>query len=213
MVAAKAPGDVAYLVLLAGTGVNGAEVLRAQGRLILKATGANDALLAAQGKILDTVIQAALDDDAKAGESRAEGIEALVKAAVALLPEAERKTLGDLAGPSLKGQFLRIKSPWFRFFLTFEPKTALAKVRCPVLALNGAIDLQVPPAQNLPAIEAALKSGGNDRVTAKELPGLNHLFQHAKTGAPSEYASIEETFDPATLTLMADWIVATTGRK
>ena len=89
----------------------------------------------------------------------------------------------------------------------------LAKVRCPVLALNGEKDLQVPPGQNLPAIKAALESGGNDRVTIEERPGLNHLFQPCKTGAPSEYASIEQTIDPAVLTLLGDWIIATTGRK
>lgn len=211
MVAAKSPEDVAYLVLLAGTGVNGAEILKAQSALILKAGGASEGMVAVQSRLLSEILKVAAEagDDA-ASQAR---FEALAKAALAALPEADRKILADLAGPSGKQQFLRIKSPWFRFFLTFEPKTALARVRCPVLALNGTLDLQVPPGQNLPAIEAALKSGGNDRVTVKELPGLNHLFQHCKTGAPSEYASIEETFDPATMALMADWIVATTGRK
>ncbi len=211
MVAAKSPDDVAYLVLLAGTGVNGAEILKAQGALILKAAGLPEGLVAAQGRLQAEILKVVAEEkDDKAAEAR---FEALAKAALAALPEADRKALAALAGPSGKEQFLRVKSPWFRFFLAFEPKTALAKVRCPVLALNGEKDLQVPPKQNLPAIESALKSGGNDRVTTRELPGLNHLFQHCKTGAPSEYASIEETFDPGTLTLMADWIVATAGRK
>jgi pimeloyl-ACP methyl ester carboxylesterase len=209
MVAAKSPDDVAFLVLLAGTGVNGAEILKAQSALILKAVGASDDVLKAQGRLLTEVTAViATDKDEKAAASR---IEALAKASLALLPEAERKALGD--SKALETGLGRINSPWFRFFLTFEPKTVLTKVRCPVLALNGEKDLQVPPEQNLPAIESALKSGGNDRITTKTLPGLNHLFQHCKTGAPSEYASIEETFAPEALTLMADWIVATTGRK
>lgn len=209
MVAAKAPDDVAYLVLLAGTGVNGAEILKEQSARILKAGGLPEGLVAAQSRLLAEILKVVAEEkDDAAAQAR---FEALARAALAALPESERKALGDLAGPTGKEQFLRIKSPWFRYFLAFEPKTALARVRCPVLALNGSLDLQVPPGQNLPAIEAALKSGGNGRVTIKELPGLNHLFQHARTGAPSEYAAIEETFDPAALTLMADWIVANAG--
>ncbi len=211
MVAARSPDDVAFLVLLAGTGVNGAEILKAQSALILKAVGVPEGVAAAQARILGEIIKVVAEEkDDQAAEVR---FDALAKAGIAMLPEADRKALGEMAGASLKQQFLRVKSPWFRFFLTFEPKTALAKVRCPVLALNGAKDLQVPPEQNLTAIEAALRSGGNDRFTIEKLPGLNHLFQHCKTGAPSEYASIEETFAPEVLTLMADWIVATTGRK
>ncbi len=211
MVAARSPDDVAFLVLLAGTGVNGAEILKAQSALILKAVGVSEGVAAAQARILGEIIKVVAEEkDDKAANAR---FDALAKAGIAMLPEADRKALGEMAGTSLRDQFLRVKSPWFRFFLTFEPKTVLAKVGCPVLALNGEKDLQVPPEQNLPAIESALRSGGNDRVTTKTLPGLNHLFQHGKTGSPSEYASIEETFAPEALTLVGDWIVATTGRK
>jgi hypothetical protein len=211
MVAAKSPEDVAYLVLLAGTGVNGAEILKAQSALILKAAGMPEGLVGAQSRLLAEILKVVAEEkDDKAAEAR---FELLTRAALAALPEADRKSLAAQAGPSGKAQFLRVKSPWFRYFLTFEPKTALAKVRCPVLALNGDKDLQVPPEQNLPAIEAALKSSGNDRVTTRVLPGLNHLFQRCKTGAPSEYATIEETFDPAALKVVADWIVATTSAR
>ena len=87
-----------------------------------------------------------------------------------------------------------------------RPSTALAKVRCPVLALIGEKDLQVPPRENLLQIESTLKAAGNARVTVKELPGLNHLFQTCKTGAPSEYAEIEETIAPSALAVITDWI-------
>jgi fermentation-respiration switch protein FrsA (DUF1100 family) len=78
----------------------------------------------------------------------------------------------------------------------------------PVLAINGEKDLQVPPKENLAAIEKALKAGGKKNFMAKELPGLNHLFQTSQTGAPSEYAKIEETIAPAALQAMGDWILA-----
>ena len=76
-----------------------------------------------------------------------------------------------------------VQTPWFRYFLTYDPRPALAKVRCPVLALIGEKDRQVPPKENLAQIESTLEAAGNSRVTVQELPGLNHLFQTCKTGA------------------------------
>jgi len=94
-----------------------------------------------------------------------------------------------------------------QFFLAFDPRPTLAKVKCPVLAVNGELDLQVLHDQNVPAIEAAVKKGGNDKVTTKVFPGLNHLFQSTKTGSPSEYGQIEETFSPEVLEFVAKWIL------
>ncbi len=82
----------------------------------------------------------------------------------------------------------------------------LRKVKVPVLALNGEKDLQVPLKENLPAIANALKEGGNRQVQTREMAGLNHLFQTARTGSPAEYAQIEETFAPAALQQIGDWI-------
>ena len=92
-----------------------------------------------------------------------------------------------------------------------DPRENLVKVTCPVLAMNGEKDLQVPPKENLSRIERALKEGGNRDVTIVELPGLNHLFQTCTTGAPSEYATIEETFAPRALETMTTWIRKRTG--
>lgn len=78
--------------------------------------------------------------------------------------------------------------------------------KCPVLAINGDKDVQVPSKVNLPAIEKALKKGGNNKVTTIEMPGLNHLFQECKTGLPTEYAQIEQTFSPMALDAITNWI-------
>jgi uncharacterized protein len=99
-----------------------------------------------------------------------------------------------------------LTTPWFRFFLTFEPATALAEVRCPVLALNGEKDTQVDPELNLPAIEKALKDGHNPPFRGIVLPNLNHLFQTSESGAVSEYQEIEETMAPRMLELLTAWI-------
>ena len=91
--------------------------------------------------------------------------------------------------------------------LTYDPATALRKVTCPVLALNGSLDTQVPPKLNLPAIRKALEEGGNKHFEVDELSGLNHLFQTAKTGAPAEYGEIEETISPVALEKISSWIL------
>ena len=97
-------------------------------------------------------------------------------------------------------------SPWFRYFLSHDPRPALAKVRCPILAMNGAKDLQVPCAKNLSEIEKA--ANANTRKKCVELSGLNHLFQECTTGLPAEYGQIAQTFSPVALNMISDWISA-----
>ena len=104
-------------------------------------------------------------------------------------------------------QMKMLESKWFRFFLSFDPRPTLEKVRCPVLALNGEKDLQVPPRENLEEIAKAVKKGGNTQVTTVQLPELNHLFQTCKTGSVTEYNQIEETIAPAALKVIGDWVV------
>ena len=128
------------------------------------------------------------------------------------LNEEEKSRIGD-PEVFLKAQLQSLLSPWLKFFLTYDPKPTLSKVKCPVLAINGEKDLQVPPKENLSAIEEALKSGGNQDYIIKELPNLNHLFQTAQTGLPTEYAKIEETISPNALKLIGDWILEQTETK
>jgi fermentation-respiration switch protein FrsA (DUF1100 family) len=96
--------------------------------------------------------------------------------------------------------------PWLRFFISHDPRTSLRRVDVPVLALAGSKDQQVAPDTNQAAIAAALNADQNPDVTVRTLDGLNHLFQPAETGAPSEYGRIEETFAPAALDAIGDWI-------
>ena len=106
----------------------------------------------------------------------------------------------------VKIQVNQVTGVWMQNFIKYNPAIALEKVKCPVLALNGSKDLQVPAKVNLEAISKALTKGKNKNVTIKELPNLNHLFQECKTGSPSEYASIEQTFSPIALTEVLKWI-------
>jgi fermentation-respiration switch protein FrsA (DUF1100 family) len=98
----------------------------------------------------------------------------------------------------------QVADPWFRYFARYDPAPALAAIHVPVLALNGSLDEQVVARENLAGISAAF--AGHRDVTVRELPGLNHLFQTARTGSPGEYADIEETFSPTALDLITEWI-------
>ena len=123
----------------------------------------------------------------------------------ALLSDEDKSKMGD-PEVYLQMQMKTLTSPWFKSFVKYDPVPALEKVQCPVLAINGEKDLQVPPKENLSAIENALKKGGNKNFEVKMLPGLNHLFQTSKTGAISEYGQIEETISPTALEPMLDWL-------
>ncbi len=198
--------SVAFIVLMAGTGVPGDRILLAQTALINKAMGEPDevikkdtAFASRAYKIIETT-----PDSAKAAEKVKKlyneyysGLSGEEKKNPENSPEAFAKNMGNLM------------SPWFRYFLSYDPAPMLEKVKCPVLALIGSNDLQVPPSQNIPAIKQALKKGGNKNFEVLELPGLNHLFQKSKTGAPSEYAAIEETINPSALKTITDWILKT----
>jgi hypothetical protein len=111
------------------------------------------------------------------------------------------------AAVQLKMSFGANTYTWFRYFIMTDPATYWKQVKCPVLALNGDKDVQVAADENIPAIEKALKSGGNKTSMTAIIPGLNHLFQNCKTGLPAEYGSIEETFSTDALEIITDWIL------
>jgi len=112
----------------------------------------------------------------------------------------------------LSSQIKTLTSPWFRCFLTFNPAGYLTKVKCPLLALNGTLDTQVPWEEDFQAIEKAMIVGGNPNYELKEFDGLNHLFQKAKTGSPTEYSNIETTIEPVVLETISGWILKS-GKK
>lgn len=197
--------DVAAIVLLAGTGVNGKEILRRQTELVALASGAKASDVETNRKLLEEAFAiVGANDPAKAEPL----LKALAERAFDQTPEEQRRGADKEAAVQ---QVLVINSPWMRFFLAHEPAQSLAKVKVPVLAINGAKDLQVDPKQNLPMIEKALKEGGNARFEVRELPGLNHLFQKCETGSPAEYAKIDETFNPEALKTVGDWLAKILG--
>lgn len=211
---ARRSDRVDFLVLLAGPGLPGEDLLLLQGAAIARAMGASAAQIDEQQALQEALFRVVGEE--KDPEARQERLEATLRERVERMSDAERAVGGiptDSAGLEawLEAQVSRAASPWFRFFLRHDPREDLRQVSVPVLALIGGRDLQVPPEENLPEIEAALVRGGNRDVTVMELEGLNHLFQHAETGSPAEYARIEETMAPEAMEAVAQWILARTG--
>jgi hypothetical protein len=206
--AAVRSDDVAFLVLLAGTGLPGDSILKLQGRLIARANGVSadlvDASARAQARMF-AVIKAGGDSAAMVAR-----LSEIGRAMVDSLSEEQRRE-AQVDPASMERNIRQLVSPWFRYFLAYDPRPTLRRVKVPVLAVNGGLDLQVPPKENLAAIEAALREGGNRDVRVVELPGLNHLFQTTTTGAPSEYGTIEETMSPAVLNAVSGWILERFG--
>ena len=208
-IAAGRSQDVAYIVLMAGTGLPGSDILETQGQLILKAGGASESEMKKerghQKRLIDII---ATEKDEQVADAK---LMAAWKEIVAAMPEAERKALDATGGSLHEAAIKGFNNAWFRYFLTYDPRPTLRTVRCPVLAINGEKDLQVSAKENLAEIAKALQSGGNSNVKTVEFPGLNHLFQPCKTGSPSEYASIEMTIAPEALKTIGDWIALQTG--
>lgn len=209
MVATRSKG-VAFIVMLAGLGVTGEQILCRQVGDIARAIGLSPEVIEKQ-----RAYQAALysiikkENDPAVREKR---VREVVAKKIAELGKDQEKLLNAQPGV-VEGEVRSNLSPWLCFFLTYDPRPVLEKVHCPVLALNGEKDLNVAADINLPAIEQAFKAGGNRDVTLVKLPGLNHLFQTCQSGLPVEYGQIEETFSPKALNIIGDWIIKHTQEK
>jgi uncharacterized protein len=198
MVAARTR-DVAFLVLMAGPGMAGDSLSLLQLRRLAgnaAPTAQVDAMVATNARLY------AAAGGARDSADGAARISAAREAILAEMPEDQRASVAariNAAAPTLVG-------PWMRYFLRYDSRIALRQVRVPVLALGGTLDQQVPARENLSGIDAALRASGNKDYKIVELPGLNHLFQTATTGAPAEYAALDETVAPQVLDLIASWI-------
>jgi len=195
--------DVSFIVLMAGPGLKGEEIIYLQTRLISKAEGVDEKKiednLKVQKRLFDVVKNEKSYDVIKSK------LRKILNEEFSKLSDKEKKEIKD-KDSFINNKISPLTSPWFKFFLTYDPYKTLTKVKCPVLAINGEKDLQVPADINLKKIKQALLEAGNKDFLIKKLKGLNHLFQTAKTGALSEYPKIEETISPLVLNLIYSWI-------
>ena len=198
---ASSRDDIAYIVLLAGTGVDGATILTTQGRKAAELSGASLKQLDFNEQLSKKVF------DIVNSESNTEKLKSqLTDFLNKTIENSPKELTKEYTDEVVKAQIETLSSNWFQYFIRTDPKQFLSKTSCPVLAINGEKDFQVLSKLNLNAIDSLLKQAGNKDFTIKELEGMNHLFQTAQTGALSEYGQIEETFSPVALTIVSDWI-------
>ena len=201
MAAAKA--HAAFVVLLAGPGVPGDELLYEHGQAVLKAAHAAPNVLERQSQVQHLLFGAVLADrDPVKVETRLR--EAVAKFKAGLDPAEVAATAG--LDEQMEGEIRRLLVLELQSLIRHDPKPYLIALKCPVLALIGTLDTQVTAKQNLPALAAALSQGATEDFAVVALPKLNHLFQTARTGAISEYVSIEETVAPLALETIGDWL-------
>ena len=190
MVAARRP-EVAFLISLAGPAVNGVEVLKEQQKAILRASGMSEEAIQ-----FSSNANAQLFDIIEASNDRVEA-DSLMRQLLkgwGYNEELTEQTVGQMA------------SPWMYYFLKYDPTEAIVKTTCPALLLNGSKDLQVIALQNLPAYEKIIAEHGKTNLTLRELPDLNHLFQHCETGSLDEYFTIDETISPEVLEMIVGFV-------
>lgn len=207
IVASRRP-DVKFIVLLAGPGVKIIDLMEQQSKDVAS-NGLSKKELDAFGVIykqLATTITNETNTE-KAYEKAVEvfkvwqneNSKSLVRNTTAVTDE---KTLNAF----IRKFVMQLSTPWFRYFMKFDPADYLTKVKCPVLALNGEKDVQVASRPNLSAIDSALKKANNPNFKTLEILNVNHLFQHCKKCTVDEYEKLEESFAPEVLIIIRDWI-------
>jgi hypothetical protein len=195
--------DLAFVVLMAGPGMMGKDLLPLQSELISKSMGLKEEEYSKDIQTAKKMYEIVLNEkDSVLAEKK---LKELFYESYNASPDSVKTQLGN-PEDYFQRQVKVILGSWFKHFLAYDPYPALTKIKCPVLAINGEKDVQVPPKENLSLIKRALIDGGNKNYKIVEIEGLNHLFQTAVTGAPSEYSMIEETMSPTALVTISDWI-------
>ena len=198
--------DVAFIVLLAGPGIKIPELLLIQSEKIGRASGVSEATLKTNNLVSTAAYNYLSTTETTDKAVLRTELTSIFKKYINDFSAEELEEIGD-QDIFIDSQIDVMLDDWFLYFLKFDPETYLSKVSCPVLAINGELDLQVTARENLASIEASLAKAKNTRVTIQEIPGLNHLFQKTETGAPSEYGQLEETFNEEAMAFVAQWII------
>lgn len=199
--------DLDFIVLLAGPGIRSDVLLLEQSEAILRAAGEDEREIQMNRTSNELIFEYMNKHQKMDVEELREGMAEILRERLKQLPEEELAEIDDIE-VEIKKQVESVTTPWFRYFLSYDPIEYLSKVTIPTLAVNGSKDLQVLSRSNLAGVKAGLEKAGNKNYVIKEFTGLNHLFQMSKTGAPSEYGEIEETFNEEALKFIVDWVLA-----
>jgi len=196
------------MILLAGPGLKGEELLALQTEAYDLSMGADSAMAKAD-KELKIGWMNALLSSADSVVQFENAWQSYVHWKKNTDPEnelARRLNSETDARVAIRAYLNAMNRPWMIYFLQTNPPDYLVRLTCKVLALNGSKDIQVVPDPNLAAIDSALKKSRVKIHQTEKISGLNHLFQHCKTCTVTEYGELEETFSPEVLQRMGDWL-------
>ncbi|ASU35593.1 alpha/beta hydrolase family protein [Mucilaginibacter xinganensis] len=206
MVAARRK-DVSFIVMWGASEVGGAKINTEQNAYQLRKIGVDSAAINAFVSLNTDVLKLfAVSPSVEALDTQIIPVfDAWKKVQTPEALKALHAT--DLTAQDIFKQYNTLYNmPWMRYFISYDAEKDLAKVKCPVLAINGTKDTQVDAESNLSLIKDVLTKNGNKNIEVKALPGLNHLLQTAQTGDLSEYEKIDETMSPAAMKIISDWI-------
>lgn len=182
MLAAEKKVD--FIVSLAGMAVSGKETLLWQNRLALAAANIPSETIDVYCTALDDAFDASISGTA--------------------MPSTTQYNLPTSLAQNLAVVTKQLQTPYMKHFLALDSRPLLGNITCPVLALNGSKDTQVDSESNLDALRSGLQKNAKNKLEAIE--GVNHLFQHCKTGMATEYGNIEETIAPEVLEKIVSWL-------
>jgi pimeloyl-ACP methyl ester carboxylesterase len=199
--------DIAYMVLMAGTGVKGIDIIKEQSKKIMQSESVSEDDITGYIVMINLIYETLVKDgNIKDLENQ---LEQNVKDSYEKMTPEEKnaiKNKDEYVKKTVDDAIKQFSSKWMRYFLSYDPSYALEKTTCPVLMLFGGKDLQVLVSQNQKPMEDALKKAGNSDYTVRIYPDANHLFQEAGTGSPNEYPQLPKTFVPGFLDDITDWI-------
>lgn len=188
---AASDNSIGFLILLAAPGIPIDQLMILQNNAISKASMMSESTMAKNQKLNQQCYQIL----------KAEKSEKDTKSQLKKLFKSK-----NMSEAEIESLLAQITSPWFKYFISYDPKYSLEKVFCPVLALNGDKDVQVTAKENLAGIAASLEKGGNKEYETKLIENKNHLFQTTTKYSLDEYVKNDESFAPDVLNLMANWI-------
>lgn len=202
MAAAKARKKIGIVVSLAGPGVPMKDLLLRQSIDIMVKEGIGEDYAKKFADFNLQLYSYVLED--KKQKMTVKDLADKMQVHFDVIPKEIRDSIG-LTKALLSQSCMTVKTPWFHYILQIDPEKYLKKVKCPVLALNGAEDIQVAADENLDAICDCLRKKGRP-VTCTKIPKLNHLFQNCETCTIEEYGKLDETFAPEVLKAMETWL-------
>ena len=214
-IAAAWEPQIAFLILIAPPGINGSEILKSQIERISELQGMSEAdrkaTMALQGRLQDIASGYFSDESNMRRDIQAairQNWEGLKSIAQSQDPSVNLDDMKKQLSEQIEGQFQQLRTPWFRFFLTYDPAPNWMIIRCPTLAMWGSNDVQVLPELNRDKLKVAVERNSVLDAQLTIIPGLNHLMQMSKTGLPEEYEGIDETISPLALNAIRVWAKA-----